>query len=82
LGNTFFPWRLIEFSVVNPDRDSGRVTLITRYGVNKVLLIHPFGPLDPHYTVSKISTHLANHIKAVQESGHPVIWVCDPMHGK
>jgi 3-deoxy-7-phosphoheptulonate synthase len=38
-----FPWRLTEPSVVNPDRDSGRVTLITRYGVNKVLLMHPFG---------------------------------------
>jgi len=49
--------------IVNPDRDNGRVTLITRYGVNK------------------IATHLATHIKAVQTSGHPVIWVCDPMHG-
>ncbi|KAF8263763.1 DAHP synthetase [Lactarius quietus] len=49
--------------IVNPDRESGRVTLITRYGVNK------------------IETHLATHIKAVQASGHPVIWVCDPMHG-
>ncbi|KAN0137910.1 DAHP synthetase [Lactarius tabidus] len=49
--------------IVNPDRNSGRVTLITRYGVNK------------------IATHLATHIKAVQESGHPVIWICDPMHG-
>ncbi|KAI9431448.1 DAHP synthetase [Lactarius psammicola] len=49
--------------IVNPERDSGRVTLITRYGVNK------------------IATHLATHIKAVQASGHPVIWICDPMHG-
>jgi len=49
--------------IVNPQRDNGRVTLITRYGVNK------------------IDTHLATHIKAVQASGHPVIWICDPMHG-
>ncbi|KAI0301683.1 DAHP synthetase [Multifurca ochricompacta] len=49
--------------VVNPGRDSGRITLITRYGAEK------------------IDSHLASHIKAVQASGHPVIWVCDPMHG-
>ncbi|KAH9957686.1 DAHP synthetase [Russula dissimulans] len=49
--------------IVNPNRDHGRVTLITRYGADK------------------ISSHLANHIRAVQASGHPVIWVCDPMHG-
>ncbi|KAH9167104.1 DAHP synthetase [Lactarius sanguifluus] len=53
--------RLLD--IVNPEHDNGRVTLITRYGVNK------------------IATHLSVHIKAVQESGHPVIWVCDPMHG-
>ncbi|ESK94376.1 phospho-2-dehydro-3-deoxyheptonate aldolase [Moniliophthora roreri MCA 2997] len=50
-------------NIVNPEKDSGRVTLITRYGAGK------------------IEDHLAKHIKAVQESGHPVIWVCDPMHG-
>ncbi|KAH9055365.1 class-II DAHP synthetase family-domain-containing protein [Lactarius vividus] len=53
--------RLLD--IVNPEHDNGRVTLITRYGVNK------------------IATHLPIHIKAVQASGHPVIWVCDPMHG-
>lgn len=25
--------------------------------------------------------HLAAHISAVQQSGHPVVWICDPMHG-
>ncbi|KAF8472403.1 DAHP synthetase [Russula ochroleuca] len=49
--------------IVNPNRDNGRVTLITRYGADK------------------IGSYLARHIKAVQASGHPVIWVCDPMHG-
>ncbi|KAJ7473663.1 DAHP synthetase [Mycena galericulata] len=49
--------------VVNPDKEPGRVTLITRYGAGK------------------IEAHLAGHIAAVQASGHPVIWVCDPMHG-
>ncbi|TEB37752.1 DAHP synthetase [Coprinellus micaceus] len=53
--------RLLD--VVNPDKESGRVTLITRYGAKK------------------IDTHLAGHIAAVQKSGHPVVWICDPMHG-
>ncbi|KAH7906910.1 DAHP synthetase [Hygrophoropsis aurantiaca] len=48
---------------VNPDKESGRVTLITRYGAGK------------------IDNHLAGHIRAVRDADHPVIWVCDPMHG-
>ncbi|KAF7437158.1 hypothetical protein PC9H_003994 [Pleurotus ostreatus] len=53
--------RLLD--IVNPDKESGRVTLITRYGA------------------TKIDDHLAGHIQTVQDSGHPVIWICDPMHG-
>ena len=49
---------------MNPDRESGRVTLITRYGA------------------AKVEEHLPVHIAAVQNSGHPVAWICDPMHGK
>ncbi|KAF8161685.1 DAHP synthetase [Crassisporium funariophilum] len=53
--------RLLD--IVNPDKESGRVTLITRYGARK------------------IDDHLPGHIGAVQRSGHPVAWICDPMHG-
>ncbi|KIM36919.1 hypothetical protein M413DRAFT_77655 [Hebeloma cylindrosporum] len=53
--------RLLD--VVNPDKGTGRVTLITRYGA------------------SKIDDHLPAHIRVVQKSGHPVAWICDPMHG-
>ncbi|EKM54944.1 uncharacterized protein PHACADRAFT_93861 [Phanerochaete carnosa HHB-10118-sp] len=53
--------RLLD--IVNPDKESGRVTLITRYGA------------------AKVEKHLPGHITAVQRSGHPVIWICDPMHG-
>ncbi|KAF8956380.1 hypothetical protein BDZ97DRAFT_1852092 [Flammula alnicola] len=49
--------------VVNPDKESGRATLITRYGARM------------------IDDHLPSHIRAVKESGHPVAWICDPMHG-
>ncbi|KAG8871511.1 hypothetical protein FRC20_010501 [Serendipita sp. 405] len=54
--------KLVE--ILNPDREPGRLTLITRYGAGK------------------IEEHLPGHIAAVQQSGVPVIWVCDPMHGK
>ncbi|KIK62837.1 hypothetical protein GYMLUDRAFT_990351 [Collybiopsis luxurians FD-317 M1] len=53
--------RLLD--IVNPDKISGRVTLISRYGAGKV------------------ENYLPDHIKVVKASGHPVIWVCDPMHG-
>ncbi|KAF9258150.1 DAHP synthetase [Marasmius fiardii PR-910] len=53
--------RLVE--LVNPNKEPGRVTLITRYGADKV------------------EAHLPGHIQTIQESGHPVVWVCDPMHG-
>ncbi|TFK20030.1 DAHP synthetase [Coprinopsis marcescibilis] len=53
--------RLLD--IVNPDKEPGRVTLITRYGAKK------------------IDSHLAQHIATVQKAGHPVVWVCDPMHG-
>ncbi|KAL8756287.1 MAG: hypothetical protein Q9184_004549 [Pyrenodesmia sp. 2 TL-2023] len=49
--------------IVNPYRETGKVTLITRYGE------------------SKIASLLPSHIRAVQRSGHFVIWQCDPMHG-
>ncbi|KAJ3545038.1 hypothetical protein NMY22_g2582 [Coprinellus aureogranulatus] len=53
--------RLLD--IVNPAKEAGRVTLITRYGAKK------------------IEGFLKGHIEAVKASGHPVVWVCDPMHG-
>ncbi|KAF8531257.1 DAHP synthetase [Gautieria morchelliformis] len=55
---------LVELlDIINPNKEQGRVTLITRYGA------------------AKIDAHLTSHIVAVQHSGHPVAWICDPMHG-
>ena len=53
--------RLLE--IVNPSREVGKVTLITRYGEGKVHQL------------------LGSHIEAVKQSGHSVVWQCDPMHG-
>jgi 3-deoxy-7-phosphoheptulonate synthase len=49
--------------VVDPYFEPGRVTLITRYGAEKIR------ELLPH------------QIRAVQESGHKVVWISDPCHG-
>jgi 3-deoxy-7-phosphoheptulonate synthase len=48
---------------LDPERDPGRLTLITRLGADRIEDVLP--PL----------------VRAVQESGHPVVWACDPMHG-
>lgn len=49
--------------LLDPDKEPGRISLIARYGANKV------------------DSCLPQHIEAVKKSGHPVVWVCDPMHG-
>jgi len=53
--------RLLD--IVDPKREDGRVTLITRYGADK------------------IAAKLPDQIKAVQASGHRVVWISDPCHG-
>ncbi len=40
----------------------------------RLTLIHRFG-------AKAIEDHLPDLIKAVRETGSPVLWVCDPMHG-
>ena len=49
--------------VLNPNNEPGRLSLIHRYGANK------------------IEDQLPELISAVRETGSPVLWVCDPMHG-
>jgi len=64
VGPTTAAKELVELlDIVNPSREIGKVTLITRYGEEKV------------------KTMLGPHIQAVQNSGHIVVWQCDPMHG-
>jgi 3-deoxy-7-phosphoheptulonate synthase len=40
----------------------------------RITLIHRFG-------AKSIEQHLPDMIEAVRETGAPVLWVCDPMHG-
>jgi 3-deoxy-7-phosphoheptulonate synthase len=53
----------VLLDTVNPRKEIGKVTLITRYGKDKV------------------ADMLPQHIAAVRETGHVVVWQCDPMHG-
>lgn len=52
---------LVQF--LDPERQPGRLTLITRMGAGAVRDLLP--PL----------------VEKVEASGHPMVWVCDPMHG-
>lgn len=55
---------LIELvNILNPEKEEGKLTIITRYGSKKVRELLP------------------SHIKAVQSTGIPVVWCCDPCHG-
>jgi 3-deoxy-7-phosphoheptulonate synthase len=49
--------------VVDPDKEPGKVSLITRLGE------------------SCVEQTLGCLIQAVHDSGHTVVWQCDPMHG-
>jgi 3-deoxy-7-phosphoheptulonate synthase len=73
---------LMFVAVVNPNRDSGKVTLITRYGATKVYLKVQLAVTEYLIGSLQVEQYLPSHIAAVRASGHPVIWVCDPMHGK
>ena len=56
-------WIQWLISVLNPNNEPGRLTLIHRYGAKS------------------IDEHLPELIAAVKETGSPVLWICDPMHG-
>jgi len=49
--------------ILNPNKEEGRIMIITRYGAGKVEQLLP------------------GHIQAVKESGIPVVWQCDAVHG-
>ncbi|GAA5965431.1 hypothetical protein JCM21900_001887 [Sporobolomyces salmonicolor] len=64
VGPSMEPDELVRLlGIVDPNKEPGKVTLISRYGADT------------------IETKLPGHIKAVQESGHQVIFSSDPMHG-
>ena len=48
---------------LDPDRDPGRLTLISRMGAGQV------------------EERLPELLRATSDSGYPVAWICDPMHG-
>ena len=56
-------WLQDLISVLNPNAEPGRLTLIHRFGAKLV------------------DECLPDMITAVKETGSPVLWICDPMHG-
>ncbi len=64
VGPTATPDEVVALcDALDPERDPGRLTLITRMGVDHV------------------RENLPPLLEAVRDSGHPVVWACDPMHG-
>ena len=64
LGPAFQEQELLEMiAALDPRREPGHLTLITRFGQKHV------------------AEHLPRAIQAARQSGHPVLWSCDPMHG-
>ncbi len=64
LGPTATPEEALAIcEKLNPERIEGRLTLITRFGADK------------------IADGLPPLLEAVRDSGHPVVWASDPMHG-
>jgi 3-deoxy-7-phosphoheptulonate synthase len=63
IGPTATPDEVVALcDALDPHRQAGRLTLITRMGATAVEEALP--PL----------------LEAVRDSGHPVVWACDPMH--
>ncbi|GAA3726303.1 phenazine biosynthesis protein PhzC [Salinactinospora qingdaonensis] len=64
IGPTTAPSELLELCErLDPQREPGRLTLISRMGADLV------------------GDRLPPLVEAVAEAGHPVVWLCDPMHG-
>ena len=64
IGPTATPEEVVALcDRLDPDREPGRLTLVSRMGAERV------------------STALPPLLGAVEASGHPVVWTCDPMHG-
>ena len=64
LGPGVTPEQAVEYAEkLDPNREPGRLTMITRMGHDKVRTVLPAV------------------VKAVEDSGHKVVWQCDPMHG-
>jgi 3-deoxy-7-phosphoheptulonate synthase len=66
IGPTTSPSDLLELlRILNPKKEIGKITLITRYGASKVRQLLP--------------THI--RVVESSEYAQTVVWQCDPMHG-
>ncbi|MCX5146619.1 3-deoxy-7-phosphoheptulonate synthase [Streptomyces sp. NBC_00320] len=64
VGPKMTPAELVELcGRLDPEREPGRLTLISRMGQGTA------------------AEKLPELVRAVHDAGHPVLWLCDPMHG-
>ncbi|WP_018685543.1 3-deoxy-7-phosphoheptulonate synthase [Actinokineospora enzanensis] len=64
VGPTAPPEEVVRLcGLLDPDREPGRLVLISRMGRDRV------------------EDALPCIVSAVRRAGHPVVWLCDPMHG-
>lgn len=89
VGPSMDPEELIRLlDIVNPEKEVGKVTLISRYGAELVRLPSLASSFRrrsflTRSTLLQVESKLPSHILAVQRSAHhnTVIWQADPMHG-
>ncbi|KAK7748344.1 Aromatic/aminoadipate aminotransferase 1 [Diatrype stigma] len=60
---------------LNPSREPGKVTLITRYGASRV------GELLPAHVAAVEASEFGSRSGGEGGGGGIVVWQCDPMHG-
>lgn len=64
VGPTMTPAELLRLCArLDPDRQAGRLVLISRMGASQVV------------------DRLTPLVRSVADARHPVVWLCDPMHG-
>ena len=64
VGPGMAPAELLDLlDALDPDHEPGRITLISRFGADR------------------IAAELPALVEAARDSRHPVIWICDAMHG-
>lgn len=72
-GPSLEPEELLRLlDILDPEREPGRVTLISRYGADKVRLCLCSGS-RPSDNGAPVEAHLPGHIEAVKGSGHTVV---------
>ena len=80
------PDELVQLvQTLNPNKEPGKITLISRYGADKVAVRYfIFCKRKRKKKKEKkiqVREYLPKHIQAMKDAGLKAVWCCDPMHG-